>query len=304
MLRILFTLLLVVPTLLLAVPARAQMGMGGRYGWRYGAGEDAVGLNFMDTDPSSVRSPAPGGGGTLQSQEWRAFGLVPVYGKGTDTVWSVGAAAEQLSFQFSGFSAALSPALISNLYGEALLGNVLHRVDEKLSWLAYLSTGRYADEWPAQSGGRTSGGGIFQMRTTPTITLGAGAGFTYVFGEPRAVPILSFDYREGPWSVDIRYPFRADTRYAIGEKVRVGAEYFVQGGQFDVTDSNAVDTVRYSSQLAGALVAIGPFNGLQFQFDAGTTVYRHYTALNNGATALSLGFNDAMFYRGGVVWRW
>src|SRR5579863_1557306 len=69
----------------IATPAQAQMGAGYGYGRMYGTAEPPVGLNFIDIDPSSVHSPGPGESGSLQTQEWRAFGLVPVYGRGTDT---------------------------------------------------------------------------------------------------------------------------------------------------------------------------------------------------------------------------
>jgi hypothetical protein len=288
----------------LAPPARAQMGMGGRFRGPSGLGEDVTGLSYTGVDPAAVRSPGPGEGGTLQSREWRAFAQVPVYGRGSDTVWSAGLSAQHLALQFAGFSPALSPALVSNLYGAALHGAVFHRVDEEHSWLAYLATGRFSDQWPAEGRERTSAGGIYQVRTTPATTLGVGGGFTYVFGAPRAVPILAAAYREGPWSASVRFPFRADARYAIGNWVRVGAEYFVQGGEFNVTDSTAVDTVRYTAQLAGALVAVGRPGGPQLQLDAGATVNRSYTARDQGNTVLALGFKDAPFYRAGLAWRW
>lgn len=288
----------------LAEPALAQMGMGGRLGGRYALGEDLTGLSYTEQDPSAVRSPEPGQGGTLQSQEARVFALVPVAGRGSDTVWSAGLSAEHLSLRFAGFAPALRPALIPELYGVALNGTVFHRMDEDHSWLAYVAGGRFSDSWPTEGPGRASAGGIYEVRATPTTTLGVGGGFTYVFGAPRAVPILALAYRDGPWSANVRFPFRADARYAVSDWVRVGAEAFVQGGEFNVTDSPAVDTVRYTAQRVGALVSIGRPAGPQLQFDAGQTLYRHYTALDNRDTVLSLGFKDAPFYRAGLAWRW
>ncbi len=284
--------------------AQAQMGMRGRYGPRYGEAQDFVGFNFSDVEPSAVRSPAPGEGGTLQSQETRAYLSVPVWGWGSDTVWSAGLAAETLTLHFAGFSPALAPALVSDLYGAAFIGSVFHRVDNGQAWLAYLATGEFSDGWPPEGQQRTSGGAIWQVRTSPSSTFGLGGGFTFVFGEPRAVPIVSYAYREGRWSANVRLPFRGDVRYSLSEWTRVGAEYFVQGGEFSVRDpAAAVDTVRYTSQLAGVLLAIGPAWGPQLQLDAGTTLYRHYTARDNGNTVLSLGFKDAAFYRMGVAVR-
>jgi len=297
-------MLLCAAATLAAFHAHAQTGGRGMLGYGYGLGGEATGLSFSGIDPSGVRSPGPGEGGTLQSQEWRAFALVPVYGRGTDTVWSAGLSAEQLSLHFAGFAPALSPVLISELYGVALDGSVMHRVDGDHSWLAYVAAGRFSDQWPPDGQGRTAAGGIYQWRASPTTILGAGAGFTYVFGEPRAVPILALAFREGPWSADVRFPFRADVRYAINEWVRVGAETFVQGGEFNVTKETAVDTVQYTSQLAAALLTIGRPGRLQFQLDTGIAVYRHYTALDNGNTVESLGFKDAPFYRAGLAWRW
>jgi hypothetical protein len=284
--------------------ADAQMGMGGRMAGRYSFGEDETGLSFTDLDSAPVRSPGPGEGGTLQSRETRVFALFPVYGRGSDTVWSAGLSAEHLSLRFAGFAPALRPALIPDLYGVALNGSVFHRVDGDHAWLGYVAGGRFSDEWPTEGRGRTSAGGVYQVRASPTTTFGVGAGYTYVFGASRFVPILALAYREGPWSANVRLPFRADARYAITDWVRVGAEIFAQGGEFNVADSSAVDTVRYTSQIVGALIAIGRLGGPQLQFDAGWTVYRHYTALENGDTVVSLGFKDAPFYRAGLAWRW
>ncbi len=288
----------------LAWTALAQYAGGGRIGSRSGETQDFAGLSFTDIEPAGVRSPGPGEDGTLQSQETRVFASVPVYGKGTDTVWSAGVMGEQLNLHFAGFSPLLKLALISDLYGAGVNGAVYHRIDPEHGVLGYLATGEYSDGWLPSGGRRTFGGGLWQVRTSPSSTWGLGGGFTYVFGEPRAVPLVTYAYREGPWTANVRFPFRADARYALSEWVRVGAETFVQGGEFSVHDPSAsVDTVRTTSQLVGALVAIGPVSGPQVQIDAGTSVYRHYTALNDRDTVVSLGFHDAMFYRAGLAVR-
>lgn len=298
-------LLLLIAAALLAAPhAQAQMGGRGTPGYGYGLGEDVIGLNGSWIEPAAVRSPAAGERGTLQSEEWRAFGQAPVYGQGTDTVWSAGLSAERLSLQFAGFAPTLSPVLIEHLFGVALDGSVFHRVDPDHSWSAFVGSGRFSNQWPTEGRGRTAAGGIYQVRSSPATILGVGGAFTYLFGEPRAVPILALAYREGAWSANVRFPFRAEVRYAIAEWMRVGAETFVQGGEFNITNEPAVDTVQYTSQLAAALLSIGRPGGLQVQVDAGSTVYRHYTALDNRNTVESLGFKDAPFYRAGLTWRW
>jgi hypothetical protein len=299
------TALAVVALAAAASPAFAQMGMGRGYGaGAYGnGGQDTIGLSFTDIGPSGVHSPAPGTNGTLQSEETRAFALIPVAGKGTDTVWSAGVSGEHLDLHFNGFSPALAPLLVQDLYGGALLGNVFHRVDDRWSWLAYAAFGRFSNEWPQTIRSRTSGGGIVELQATSTLRVGVGGGFTYVFGEPRAVPILSLAYRDGPWAADVRFPFRADASYAVAERLRVGAEYFVQGGEFSVVDSDTINTVRYTSQLAGLLLSLGPYDGLRFQLDAGTTVYRHYAALEDTSTVYSASFKDSWYSRAGVTWR-
>lgn len=296
-----------VASLLASFPgtAQAQMGgMRGRYGPRYGDAQDFVGLNFMDVEPAAVHSPAPGERGTLQSQETRAFVSVPVWGRGTDTIWMAGVSAEDLRLHFAGFSPALAPALVSQIYGAGLSGSVYHRMDEGHAWLAYLATGEFSDGWFPAGRERTFGAAIWQARISPSSTFGLGAGFTYVFGEPRGVPIVTYAYQDGPWAANIRFPFRGDVRYSLSPWVRVGAETLVQGGEFSVRDPAAsVDAVRYTTQLAGVLLAIGPARGPQLQLDAGTTLYRHYTALDNGDTVLSLGFKNAAFYRIGAAVR-
>lgn len=256
-------------------------------------------FQYADVTAGHVRSPGAGEGGALESVQ-RDVGLsIPFAGKGTDTTWGLVLSARELTLHFTGFSPSFSPALVRELYGVSGQLNMLHRVGDDRSWLAFVSLGTFSDTWPPEGQNRTGAGVFLHQRTSPTDVWGYGAVYSYLFGAPLLLPAFTYSHRDGPWSANIRLPALADVRYALTERLRIGGLFQIQGGEYTVTDRQAaIDAARYTAASLGAVISYGPV-----QLSVGETLYRQYQALSGGTSVVNWYFDPSTVYQASLFWR-
>lgn len=122
------------------------------------------------------------------------------------------------------------------------------------------------------------------------FSIGGGVASTMRFGQPRIIPILSFNYQKGKHSIRAVLPVKSSYNYSFGikEKLKIGLRHHINGAQYNITSSQSenydipeIDKIRYSRANIGATINYQLTKLIQFEVYGGTSVRRRYELLDD-----------------------
>ena len=267
-------------------------------------GSEAVRLHYADLAGSGVHRDSPAEAGTLSMIFREATVSVPVAGSGTPDLWFAGLATRDLSLGFSGFSPALSPLLVSELYSKTVFLGLYRQVAPDRAFLAVLAAGTFADAEHADVPLSTGGFAVWRFNTAPHERWGVGVSATNDLGDPGLVPLVEYARWTSRWTANLRLPLEGDVRFWLLDWVSLGGQWLVKGGDYHVTAEHAsVDRARVTEGSLGAVFALGRRTGPQLELSAGRTLFQRYRALWDGNEVEAFNFAPGDYRSAVVSWR-
>ena len=137
------------------------------------------------------------------------------------------------------------------------------------------------------------------------LKIGAGAGNTIGFGEPRMVFVFLLDYRDERVSLKINAPALLDFRYAVN-KTEYGLKAELEGGQYNLSNLKGdAQVIANLSAIKFSRYNIGPTFGwnlnknIRFEFSAGYSVNRILKTLDRSGSSTNYDLRHGGYLRTG-----
>ena len=268
-------------------------------------GSEAIGLHYQDSAPAAVDTSTPPAAGKLSLVLREADLAFPVAGFGSPAIWFVGAQGRDLSLRFTHFAPALSRFLAPELDSRDVLIGTSRQYAADRAFVGVLATGRFSVGSDASVPLVTGGYALWRFLLSRNARWGVGVSATSELGTPALVPLLEYVRWSRDWTVDLRLPLEGDVRWWPSDRVSLGAQWQVRGGEYRTTDKLLPsDTVRVTEGTFAAVLAFGGRGGPQLELSSGQSLFRQYRALNDGRKQVSLDFAPAGYVAGALSWRY
>lgn len=160
---------------------------------------------------------------------------------------------------------------------------------------------------------RYSGMGMFVRKVSPKFSYRAGITFTYLFGEPLALPILGFKYQTGKKSMlNVTLPFVVNWKKQTNiPKLFYGFSLKPSGGINRYQNKLSVDTTNVtlmlrqrSFQFLGDLRIVNKTNIILFQAGVTTNQKVMFTNENNNNIVNNFSFNGSNSIYANITFVW